>query len=323
MPFQSIIEKQGQVIQMINNSYHNQKLVHAYIFEGNNGTGKWDASIYFASLLLCESTDKPCGVCNSCLRVIAGLHNNLYIIEPFNNIIRKDQIEALIRELSSTSLEEGSRIYIIKDADKMNLSASNALLKFLEEPFSNHYLILLSSNPQLLLDTIKSRCQIMRFKPISPIAMQESLTNKGINQDIAYVLANLTSSIETADLLIKGGWVTDVLELVKAIQKTRNKKQDIYVTFFKKGKFLFLESSSPINIHQMFFDIMLLLNREKIKYLHKEKKIFFSDVISSVDWNLEDNQFLIHQLEKLSEYQERIKYHVNMELLYLSLFLEI
>lgn len=323
MPFKAVISKQNEVIQIIRNSFQNKKIVHAYIFEGNNGAGKWQAALYFASILLCESVDKPCGKCQSCKRVISGLHNNLYIIEPFNNLIRKDQIEALIIELSSTSLEAGNRVYIIKEAEKMNQAASNALLKFLEEPYPNHYLLLLTSSPQLLLSTIKSRCQQIHFKPISPKAVEELLTNKGINRDIAYVLASITSSDEIADELIKGGWVTDVLDLVKALQKAKNKKQDIYVVFFKKGKFLFNESSSPINIHQMFFDIMLLLIREKIKYLHGEKNIYFSDVISMVNFESENQTVLINQIEKINEYQERIKYHVNMELLYLSLFLEL
>ena len=93
--------------------------------------------------------------------------------ERQNDVIKKEQITDVIKEFSMSGLENGARIYIISEADKMNVASSNALLKFLEEPVPNRYAILLTKNHKKLLDTIISRCQLLHFKPLSKEKMIE------------------------------------------------------------------------------------------------------------------------------------------------------
>jgi DNA polymerase-3 subunit delta' len=159
---------QPELIRLLTNAYQKNKLVHAYLFEGNEGTGLKELAEYFSMLLLCENEEKhPCYKCNSCKRVLDHTHTNLIWIEPSNDAISKDKIESLIHEFSMTSLEGGNQISIIMDADKLNSSASNALLKFLEEPKDNHYAILITTNKNRILPTIVSRAQVLHFKPLS------------------------------------------------------------------------------------------------------------------------------------------------------------
>lgn len=319
--YAKLFDYQPEIVSALTKSFRKKRLVHAYLFEGQKGARKMDAAVYLSSLLLCQSDNPPCGVCPNCQKVNNLSHGNIYIIEPENEIIKKDQIEALLHELSSTSLFDGSRIYIIKEAHLMNTAASNALLKFLEEPHPQHYLILLSTQPHLLLDTIKSRVQTFHFNPISKKKMTKNLTDKGIEKDIAYCLAHITSSEEEAEELIKSGEIIDIVALAKDIQKAKNKKQDLYLAFLNRGRFLFGEGIL-VSHHQMFFDVLTLIVREKIKSVHGDEELFFAECLKNVDKKIETPDELIRQLEVLNKYQERLKYHVNMELLYASMFLE-
>ena len=177
--FEDLRKSQPNVVKMLENSFRKDKLVHAFLFEGAPGTMKYQAALYLSMLLLCKGVEKkPCGTCNNCKRIISGQHTNVLIVEPVNGIIRKEQIESLIKELSVTSLVTGRRVFILKDAEMMNISAANTLLKFLEEPFVGQYLILLSTNTQLLPSTIRSRVQLIHFGAPSVIKMHNLLVEK-------------------------------------------------------------------------------------------------------------------------------------------------
>ena len=180
MAFEELKLNQPEVVKIIDNSYTRKKLVHAYIFEGDAGTGKMDAALYLAAKLLCREETKPCMECASCKRVLNNSHINVNIIEAEESTIKKEQITALLKESSMKTLEKGSRIHIIKDADKLNQASSNALLKFIEEPFANHYIVLTTENANKMLTTILSRCQLIHFKPVKKELLEQKLIDNGV-----------------------------------------------------------------------------------------------------------------------------------------------
>ena len=142
MKVNDLLNYQNDAMNILRQSFDKDKLFHAYIFSGEASSGMVDAAIYMAKLLLCKKDDAPCMSCLDCKRVDSQSHLNFIHVKPINDIIRKEQIEHVIKEFSMTSLEVGPQMYIIEDADKMNTSAVNALLKFLEEPNPNHYAFL-------------------------------------------------------------------------------------------------------------------------------------------------------------------------------------
>ena len=192
----NIIDYQKEVINLIDNSFKKNQISHAYIFEGERGSGLKEVALYFAKKLLCLEDNKPCEKCANCKRVTNGTHTNVMIISPVQGVVRKDQINSIIHEGSMTSLTELNKIYIIEEAEKMNRSSSNALLKFLEEPYPNNYLILLTENSNVLLETITSRTQLVRFKRINKTILVTNLQNDGIEKDVAYILSELFGSYE-------------------------------------------------------------------------------------------------------------------------------
>ena len=136
------------------------KLHHALLIQGPSGLGKSSFVLQLAQLLLCKSRqgDKVCGQCQSCSLNAAATHPDLHIVES-DKQIGVDQIRDAIKKLVSSAHLSGAKVLIIYDAHTMTESSANALLKTLEEPTANTFLLLTTNKPERLLPTIKSRCE--------------------------------------------------------------------------------------------------------------------------------------------------------------------
>ena len=144
----------------------NNKVSHSYLIELDNYDDDINYVFSFVKMILCNliyddllnSKDKTINLIDS------NNYPDLKIIEPIGTSIRKNQLIELQKDYSNKSLLNGKRIYIIKYADKLNVSSANTMLKFLEEPEDNIIAILLTDNRYKLLETIASRCQILSIK---------------------------------------------------------------------------------------------------------------------------------------------------------------
>jgi len=138
------------------------RLAHALMIEGPAGSGKQALADAMVAKLLC-SEDEPeaCGHCRSCTLLVGGAHPDRFDVhfEKDSTVIKVDQIRALIASLNLTSFVSARKVACIHPADGMNIAASNALLKSLEEPVGDAVLILVCSIPARLPITIRSRCQ--------------------------------------------------------------------------------------------------------------------------------------------------------------------
>ncbi len=145
------------------------KLPHAVLLSGPEGLGKRQFAEQFAESLLCHDNDEnggACGKCRGCLLLKAGSHPDFKRIEPeeAGKAIKVDQVRALSSfTVLSAQFDHGYKVVLIGPAENMNRASANSLLKTLEEPADNTILILLTSAPQRLLATIRSRCQRLNF----------------------------------------------------------------------------------------------------------------------------------------------------------------
>jgi DNA polymerase-3 subunit delta' len=138
------------------------RLAHAYLFEGPEGIGKRLMALALARAVFCQDAT-GCGDCPACRKIDHNNHPDLHLLEPDGAGIKIEQIRALQKELSFRPLEAPKKICLIDGAEKLNPAAGNALLKTLEEPAKETLLILLTSAPDKVLATIRSRCQRLPF----------------------------------------------------------------------------------------------------------------------------------------------------------------
>lgn len=172
------MKKHPQIVSMFENSINNDRLSHLYLFNGLKGSGKKTLAHFVASKLFKMDYEE--------LREKG--HINLFFIEPDGGSVKTSQIEQLQQEFYKTSLVEGYRIYIIDKVDKLTLKAANQLLKFLEEPVSKVSIgFLLTDNLEMVIDTIKSRSQVINL----PAPSETSLTEKLVKEDVDLLMAEL------------------------------------------------------------------------------------------------------------------------------------
>ena len=158
--------------QRVERGVREGRVPHALLLRGAAGNGKAGFAVRLAAVLLCRSDNPPCGACESCRLCAAGSHPDRFdvtIPEDRREIV-VDQIRDLVHSVSLTARLGGYKAVIVNPAEQMNRHAANTLLKTLEEPPGATVFILVSSNPALLLATIRSRCQMIDF----PVADRET-----------------------------------------------------------------------------------------------------------------------------------------------------
>ena len=216
---------QPVVMKQIQTIYEKNRMAHAYIFDGEKGTGKKDVMMFFIKLLLCENVSEnvPCETCRNCLRVDSGNHPNIRQIEPDGQFIKIDQIRDLMAEMTMTAVESGRKVYVLHYADKLNTASANMLLKFLEEPDGDVTAILLTEQIQSILPTIRSRCQHIKFSKIPRLLLIEALVKAGITHTMASTVSVMTNELETAISLANDEQFAHarktVLKLVEIVRK--------------------------------------------------------------------------------------------------------
>jgi DNA polymerase-3 subunit delta' len=194
---------QEQAIEILRGSILKNRIAHAYIFTGDDGIGKKLTAINFAKALNCEKNRNAlsvmrdelknnaqhavhstqyeidcCDKCSSCIRINKASHPDVFFIEPDNGQIKVEVIRALERSLSYKAFEGNWKIAIIDSADALNQSAANAFLKTLEEPPAHSLLVLVSSMPELIPATIRSRCQKINFLPLPLFKISELIEHR-------------------------------------------------------------------------------------------------------------------------------------------------
>lgn len=183
----------------------------AMLFTGEDGIGKKLFALEFAKALNCASPQgvEGCGRCSVCIRIskfnypqsdesddwkqiIWTDHADVGMLVAPKRVLLVDQMRLLEREANYRPYEGKARVFLIDDADKLNESSANALLKVLEEPPHTSFIVLLTSRPGILLPTIRSRCQMIRFSPLSVAEIEKHLLqNKIATAGEARVLARV------------------------------------------------------------------------------------------------------------------------------------
>ena len=231
--FESIID-QDRPIRILTTFLQNGTIPHALLFTGIQGVGKESAAVAFAMACNCVRgssgnnsdwgntrtpdrhrianrplTTNPCGHCKSCRKIEAQNHPDIIRVKPSGLFIKIDQIRALCQTLAMRPYEASMRVVIISDAQAMNPAAGNALLKVLEEPPVRTILILIATHTSDLLPTIVSRCEHVRFMPISRNKLESVLVRMhGLDPADAMIIATMAGgSLKSALRMHAANWI--------------------------------------------------------------------------------------------------------------------
>ena len=166
------------VIRYIQNAVKEDKVSHAYIMNGEKGSGKKMLAGLFARTLLCEKGGQdPCGKCHSCIQAESGNHPDIITVAHEKpGAIGVDDIREHVNNTVSIKPYQGPyKVYIIPHADTMTVQAQNALLKTIEEPPKYAVILLLTENADMLLPTINSRCVMLKLRNIKDALIRKYL----------------------------------------------------------------------------------------------------------------------------------------------------
>jgi DNA polymerase-3 subunit delta' len=324
--FETFNAYQPQVAQMLINSFQKNRLAHAYIFEGPRGTKKLDAAFLFAKRMLClhpEPNQNPCGVCRNCRRIEAGNHPNVFRIAAEGEFIKVDQIRAMIAELSRTSVEEGARVYIVEEADRMRAEAANALLKTLEEPGNDIYAIMLTDKYNSLLKTIVSRSQVMHFKPIDKALIKADLLEKGIEPCIASVIPEYTNNHEEAIRIAESPEMASLFMAVPELYGMAGKSSASMILRFRE-----IRDSVFVNWETTDYFLMLLILYQKdllhCKLARTADIVWVPEMEKMTKLAASVSQRWIEDvLEKMLALKSRLKFNIIDSLAFDNLFIQL
>lgn len=248
---------QEQPIEQLRAAALADRFPHALLFAGPPGVGKATMASVLARGILCAKPTgiDACGTCESCLLMDAGTHPDFHVAD--RQLVRLEKADSAARDLSidvirkyvvepanRTAVLGRGKAFIIEEAERMNASAQNALLKTLEEPLGRTVLVLLTDKPDLLLPTIRSRCQRVSFAPLPVEAVQGLLRARGHDPGLSSSAATIAEgSVGLALRWIEDGVVQRHDELTRLLDDVWQARVSatMLVDFLQRGVNDYLE----------------------------------------------------------------------------------
>src|SRR5262245_56052937 len=203
------------------------------IFAGPVGVGKGTTACALGGLFLCEKPRQltPCGKCESCRIFDAGNHPDYHVVFRQLARIEKEKVVAkefsvdvirdfLVAKAANTSVGGLGKVFVVKEADLMTSAAQNAMLKTLEEPAGRALIVLLTDQPDALLPTIRSRCQLIRFGLLDEKVVSDQLRKRGIDARTASQASQFAEgSLGLSLKWIEDGVIERAAELTRMLEK--------------------------------------------------------------------------------------------------------
>lgn len=224
---------QDAAVDALRRAHAADRLPHGLIFAGPAGVGKATAARALGALFLCEKPkgDAHCGRCESCVVMDAGNHPDFHVITK--ELIRyhdktgkskgidlsiKVIVPELVERAGRKAVMGRGKVFVVEQADLMNAAAQNAMLKTLEEPAGRTLIVLLTDQAGALLQTIRSRCQVVRFAALPEALVERELANRGIDRRLAADASRLANgSLGMALKWIEDGVVATAGELAERL----------------------------------------------------------------------------------------------------------
>jgi DNA polymerase III subunit delta' len=286
------------------------------LFTGTRGVGKRAAAFRFAMACNCRTDESdPCGDCRACRKIASGNHPDVIHIKPTGTLIRIAQIRELYHTLAMRPYEASVRVVIISDAQMMNPEAGNALLKMLEEPPDRTVLILTADQASDLLPTIVSRCQRIRFRPISSPRLEEMLVEEEAldGKDAKIIAAMANGSYTAAVKLSRSAWVVKrdwLIDEIVFLTAKPAKPVDRMLILAEK-------LSGDKEMLSYAFDVMMSWLRDLVIFKYCPNKIINTDLADRIKRHTGDfsTDALMSKIMAIRKAQREIFTNANIRLI--------
>lgn len=300
MSFEQVIGNE-EVKNYIRKNLEKNNILHSYLFLGTDGIGKLLLAKEFSKYILCLENKENCN-CKSCICYDGNNHPDFKIINETGETIKIEQIRNLVEKVIEKPIVSERKVYIINDCDKMTKEAQNCLLKTLEEPPEFVTMILISSNENLLLNTIKSRCMKVKFNNIPNKELYEySIKNIGYEEVSDNLLNTFDGSIGKAIKLKENR--EKYLSIDKLIEDFKLK--DI-ISIFSDAKFMY-DKDKILDILEYLIVCLYSNSKEDKRYLKCMR--YVNDCIQNLNANgnldMNIDSLLFNIWEELNEKNNR------------------
>ena len=314
------------ILKYISSAVENNRVSHAYILNGERGSGKKMLANLFAMTLLCETGDnEPCGKCHSCKQAESGNHPDIIrVTHEKPNSISVDDIRTQVNNTVDIRPYQGPyKVYIIPQADMMTPQAQNAILKTIEEPPSYAVFLLLTENAETLLPTINSRCVMLKLRNIKDTLIKkylmENLEIPDYKADMCTAFAQ--GNMGRAIMLANSDHFNEIREeAVQLLKHISEMELNEIVAAVKNISVYKLEITDYLDIIMIWYRDVLLYKATK-----EIDKVVFKDQLQSIKEQARKSSYegieLI--LESLEKAKARLKANVNFDLVMELLFLTI
>jgi DNA polymerase-3 subunit delta' len=237
-------------IQLIKNSFLLKRLSHGLLFCGEKQLGKKKVAIEFVKSIFCEGNNKPCGKCRNCRDIEKNSHPDFIFLDSNGGEIQVSKIRDIIWQLSLKPYSSSFKVAVIDDAHLMNQESQSCFLKTLEEPKGNSFLILITGYPYLLLPTILSRVQKIKFFPVNKKEIKEGLIKEKISENRAefFSLLSLGRPGRAIEISSDGHKLEEQEKAISDFKKINN--ADLFLKFkFAKDFIGNLENGAGLNLN--------------------------------------------------------------------------
>ena len=314
------------ILKYISSAVENNRVSHAYILNGERGSGKKMLANLFAMTLLCETGDnEPCGKCHSCKQAESGNHPDIIrVTHEKPNSISVDDIRTQVNNTVDIKPYQGPyKVYIIPQADMMTPQAQNAILKTIEDPPSYAVFLLLTENAETLLPTINSRCVMLKLRNIKDTLIKkylmENLEIPDYKADMCTAFAQ--GNMGRAIMLANSDHFNEIREeAVQLLKHISDMELNEIVAAVKNISVYKLEITDYLDIIMIWYRDVLLYKATK-----EIDKVVFKDQLQSIKEQARKSSYegieLI--LESLEKAKARLKANVNFDLVMELLFLTI
>ncbi len=316
-------ESLDRLATMLSADVIGQKTSHAYVFYGNEGTGKKTMAKWFAKLLLCQHPTEQgaCGVCENCLLNQSGTHPDLYFFDAQGKkSIAVEQVRAMIQDVYVKPFTAQKKVYLVSQADRMTPAAQNALLKVLEEPPLYAVFVLLCDQEANLLDTVLSRTVKIHFPGATDEEISAMLLREFPEADRRAIVASAGGSIGYAKHLAQDGHVIslqkEAASQLEQVILQGEKSLFGAVRFLDKQK---EDASFILNFWSMLLRDVLLLKTNRASYL---TYISYRDVSMKLAERL-SLKAIVSMIESLHVSQKMLVRYINVKEVAYRLLLQI